>query len=179
MSSDLISHTYTSFTATVVIQLYPFCLYLSYPWISLTCISHPICCPESCTLTFVSDFLSPCMSWHSSSGGSESTEEKSCCPPGCLCNCSSSWMCGESVTAGKVSLWFCSSCWARSRGSGRTQLPNFNCFGKYSGVQCANIVWSCLPSLSYRGSCSAKQSGDGACSVAFYIQLLDLIVKSI
>lgn len=39
------------------------------------------------------------MSWHSSSGGSESTEEKSSHPPGCTWNCSSSWMCGESLSA--------------------------------------------------------------------------------
>lgn len=58
------------------------------------------------------------------------------------------------------------------------QLPNSNCFGKYWGVQCASIVRSFLPSLSYRGSSSAKQSGDEACSVAFYIVLLDLTVKS-
>lgn len=61
------------------------------------------------------------MFWHSSSGGSESTEEKLSHPPSCTYNCSSSWMCGESL------LEKCHSDSAAQAGPGPGSLEEPSC----------------------------------------------------
>lgn len=80
VSSDIISHTYTPFAPTVLIQLYSLRLYLIFPWhLSNLHLSSLILCTETCTFppVSVSDFFyPPCMSWHSSCGGNEGTEER-------------------------------------------------------------------------------------------------------